>query len=172
MLRRHRFPFRILPTLLLLGACRAAPASEGQLAGSCVVQRITDGDTLVCEGGTRVRLLLIDTPEMDQGEDGARAREALAALAPPGDTVRMEFDVARLDRYGRTLAYLHLRDGRMANVEMARSGFAVVLSYPPNVKHIEQIRAAVAEARSARRGLWATSAFACEPREHRRGNCD
>jgi micrococcal nuclease len=172
MLRRFPFPFRLLCALLLLGACGAAPAREGQAAERCLVERVIDGDTLVCEGGTRVRLLLIDTPEMDQGEHGGRAREALVALLPPGESARMEYDVERLDRYGRTLAYLYLADGRMANLEMARSGFAVVLSYPPNVKYIDAMRVAVAEAREARRGLWATSAFSCEPREHRRGDCE
>ena len=167
-----RRTLRTLCILSVLTACGAAPAREDPLAERCVVQRIADGDTLVCEGGTRVRLLLIDTPELDQGEAGVRARQALAALLPVGTRTRMEFDVQRLDRYGRTLAYLHLPDGRMANLEMARGGYAVVLTYPPNVRHVEAMRAAVAEAREAGRGLWADDGFACEPREHRRGACE
>ncbi len=34
---------------------------------SCLVSRVVDGDTLDCSGGPRVRLLLIDAPEMNQG---------------------------------------------------------------------------------------------------------
>ena len=157
---------------LLVAACHPGAPHEGRLQDRCVVERVIDGDTVLCAGGTRVRLLLIDTPEMDQGEFGAAAREALVALLPPLTSARVEHDVERLDRYGRTLAYLYLPDGRMANVEMARAGYAVAITYPPNVRHVDDVRAAVAEARAARRGLWAGSAFECEPVEHRRGECE
>jgi micrococcal nuclease len=157
---------------LLVAACHPSASGEVRAGDRCVVERVIDGDTLVCTGGMRVRLLLIDTPEMDQGEYGAAARAALQALLPARTVARMSYDLERLDRYGRTLAYLYLPDGRMANVEMARAGYAVAISYPPNVRHIDEVRAAVAEARSARRGLWAGSAFECEPVEHRRGDCE
>lgn len=137
----------------------------------CIVASVTDGDTLRCEGGRRVRLLLIDTPEMDQGPHGAAAREVLLTMAPPGARLVMEFDVEREDRYGRTLAYLYDSAGRMLNEEMARSGHALSLTYPPNVRHVERIRAAVEAARRRRAGLWATSAFECAPVDHRAGRC-
>ena len=85
--------------------------------------------------------------------------------------VRLEMDIDPEDQYDRTLAYLWLADGRMLNEEMARSGFALALVYPPNVRYDERIRAAVEEARIARRGLWSTDAFECEPIERRRGVC-
>ena len=62
-------------------------------------------------------------------------------------------------------------DGRMLNEELAREGFATALVYPLNVRYVERIRRAVADAQSAKRGLWATDGFACQPREHRRGKC-
>lgn len=137
----------------------------------CIVARISDGDTLTCEDGTKVRLLLIDCPEMKQGEWGARGKDALSALTPLGSTVRLEVDVQPRDRYGRLLAYVFLPDGRMANEEMARQGFAVALTYPPNVQHVELIRAAVEAAKADKRGLWATSAFECSPRDYRAKRC-
>lgn len=140
-------------------------------AEECIVARVIDGDTLACEGGERVRLLLIDTPEMDQGDFGRRARRYLLELAPPGTPLHLEHDLQTQDRYGRTLAYLYTPDGRMLNEEMARAGFAVALVYPPNVKYVERIRAAVAAARKARLGLWATSAFECAPVDFRAGRC-
>ncbi|MEX2154537.1 MAG: thermonuclease family protein [Gemmatimonadaceae bacterium] len=75
------------------------------------------------------------------------------------------------DPAGRTLAYVYLGDGRMVNEEMARQGFVLALVYPPNVKHVERIRAAVEDARKAERGLWSTSAFECAPVDRRRGRC-
>src|SRR5690606_12689430 len=116
--------------------------------------------------------LLIDTPELDQGEYGHAARNALLEMLPPGTIASMEFDVQRLDQYGRTLAYVYTPDRRMTNVEMARRGYAVALTYPPNVRYVDEVRAAVEQARTAGRGLWATSGFECEPRQHRRGACE
>lgn len=142
-----------------------------RLAGICVIQRVVDGDTVACEGGRRVRLLLIDAPEIGQGSFGRLAAGELARLLPRGARTVLERDVQTHDRYGRTLAYVHLGDGRMANEEMLRAGFAIVSVYVPNVQHVERLRAAQREAVDARRGLWATSAFACEPAAYRRGLC-
>jgi micrococcal nuclease len=137
----------------------------------CIVKRVADGDTFSCTDGTKVRLLLIDAPERDQGPFGKMARRYLLRLVDIGDTVRLEPDVQRRDRYGRLLAYTYLGDGRMVNEEMARAGYVVVLSYPPNVRYLERIRTAVRGAQLAKRGLWSTSAFECTPRDHRRKRC-
>ena len=137
----------------------------------CRVERVTDGDTFVCAGGRRVRLLLIDAPEMQQGPYGARARRELQRLLAPGTTARLEYDVEKRDRYGRTLAYVYDPAGTMVNEAMLRSGYAVVIVYPPNVQYVERMRAAAADAREAKRGLWATNAFDCTPRDYRRSRC-
>lgn len=153
-------------------AAPAAPALRRADSGSpCQIERITDGDTVRCRDGRRIRLLLIDAPELSQRPWGTRARDAVARLAPVGTRVTVERDVQPTDRYGRTLAYLYLPDGRMLNEALAAEGFVVASVYPPNVQHVERIRAAVARARSARRGLWATPAFSCSPADHRAGRC-
>ena len=161
------------------GPAAAAPAPQvlaeepnrAASAGTCIVGRVYDGDTVTCRSGERIRLLLIDTPEMDQAEIGRSARTELLRLMPLGTTVRLEHDVEKQDRYGRTLAYLWLPDGRMVNEEMARAGYALSLTYPPNVRYVDRIRAAVEEAKRGRRGLWATSAFECSPRDYRAKRC-
>jgi endonuclease YncB( thermonuclease family) len=146
-------------------------ASPGD-AETCLVQSVTDGDTLRCRDGRRIRLLLIDAPELTQGPFGVRAREALAVLAPPGITLAVELDVQPQDQYGRVLAYLSLPDGRMLNEELLRGGFAVVAVYPPNVRHVERFREVSAGARAERVGLWAADAFRCLPADHRAGRCE
>jgi micrococcal nuclease len=140
---------------------------------ACHVAHISDGDTFWarCPDDVKVRLLLIDAPERDQFPFGPDAKAQLTRLLPLKSRVTLEFDVRRTDRYGRALAYAFRPDGRMANEEMVRTGFATVLVYPPNVRYVERIRAAAAEARLARRGLWAKGGFACTPSEHRRRNC-
>lgn len=143
---------------------------RGEKGERCVVERIVDGDTFDCAPVGRIRMLLIDTPELAQGDIGAEARRALEALMPPGDTVELELDVAPRDRYQRTLAYVHSR-GVMVNRELARRGHAVVGVYPPNVRHVDLIRAAVDSARAAGNGLWARPAFECAPADFRAGRC-
>jgi micrococcal nuclease len=163
-----------VPAVLLLLAAACTPQSspaQQQAAAQCTVTRVVDGDTLVCDDGVRVRLLLIDAPELSQGPFGDAAKERLEELAGAGNVLAMEHDVEKLDRYGRTLAYLYLPDGRMVNEELLLSGMAVVSVYPPNVRYVERLRAAVDSARVARIGLWATSAFDCEPRDYRAGRC-
>ena len=138
---------------------------------SCAVSRIVDGDTLDCTDSRRVRLLLIDTPEMGQGPFGELARQALVDLIPLGSEVTLEIDIEAEDRYGRTLAYVTLGDGRIVNEELLRLGVAVVSVYPPNVLHVERFRAASEEAQLARLGLWAVDAFECLPADFRSGAC-
>ena len=148
----------------------SATAASGQPSASCVVERITDGDTIRC-GGERVRLLLIDAPEANQGPFGEAARAFLAAVLPVGTEARLVLDVERRDRYGRLLAYVYRPDGRMVNAVLARQGFAVPLVVPPNMRHVEAIRAAADSARANGIGLWAVEAFECTPDDYRDGRC-
>lgn len=155
-----------------VGGCgpeRTAPLPELE---ACSVSHLSDGDSLRClEGNERVRLLLIDAPEIAQSPWGDSARAALARLLPEGGRVRLEYDTDRRDDFGRLLAYLWLDDGRLVNEEMARAGYVVLLHYPPNDRYLDRIGTAVAEAEAARRGLWATSAFDCRPVDFRAGRC-
>ena len=155
-----------------------APPSTARASGTvdrapCVVAAVTDGDSFRCRDGQRVRLLLLDAPEMDQGPFGIQARDALRTRLRRNDTAWLEYDVQREDRYGRTLAYVYpaARGGTSVNLTQARDGWAVAVVFPPNVRDIARIRAAVAEAREARRGLWADGRFTCEPIAHKRGDC-
>ncbi|HEX6939659.1 MAG TPA: thermonuclease family protein [Longimicrobiales bacterium] len=138
----------------------------------CTIARVVDGDTIDCREFGRVRLLLVDAPEMSQRPWGVRARDALTAMLPVGAVARLELDVQERDRYGRLLAYVYDPAWRMVNEALVRAGYALVAVYPPNVKHVERVRAAAVAAREGRRGLWATPAFECAPADHRRGRCE
>ena len=154
------------------GAPPAAPrAAAGRARRNCLVERVHDGDTIRCKGGVSVRLLLIDAPELSQRPFGDQSRRALTRMVPVGARVTLETDREPRDRYGRLLAYVYAADGRMANAEMARAGYAVPLMYAPNGRYRAQVEAAASEAAAARRGLHATGGFACAPREHRRKRC-
>lgn len=117
-----------------------------------------------------MRLTGIDTPELDQGGLGRQSRDELPRLMPEGSDLRLEMDVQPVDRYGRTLADAW-RESLMINREMVRRGWAMLYTVPPNVKHVESLRAAEDSARSDRTGHWAAQGFACLPARHRRGEC-
>jgi micrococcal nuclease len=131
------------------------------------VTRVVDGDTIhVTIDGARVkvRLIGIDTPETvhprvpDQCF-GAQASTEMHRLLD-GERVRLVYDVDRLDRYDRTLAYVHrTRDDLFVNLHLVRNGFATVLTIPPNVAHADEFVTAQRAARTERRGLWR----ACAP---------
>lgn len=164
---------------LAAGAARAMPACldpppPARLA-QAVVTQVVDGDTIRVRrdpgASERVRLIGIDAPEVYDGgrPDGAgwRARRnraeiraqgrlalAFARRHLAGRRVRLEFDVERLDRFGRTLAYVWMDDGAMFNLFALREGYARVLTIPPNVRYAALFVACQREARAARRGLW------------------
>lgn len=165
---------RLQPLALLVLVLLALPSwlrAQQPRTLSCIVSRVIDGDTIACRDGLRVRLLLIDTPEMNQGSFGRAARTFAASQVPLGTTVTLELDVRAQDRYGRTLAYVHLPKGGTLNEALLRAGYAVVSVYPPNVRYVDRYRAIADSARRARRGLWSVNAFDCSPQDHRRGRC-
>jgi len=128
------------------------------------VVRVVDGDTIKVRYRGKlesVRLVGIDTPEITRGKNepfGKPAGAFLEALLADR-TVLLEFDVERRDRYGRLLAYVWAQgDGDPApvfvNAQLARWGYAQLLTIPPNVKYVERLRNAVGAAKAARANLW------------------
>jgi micrococcal nuclease len=127
------------------------------------VLHVVDGDTIVVQTGLRtdkVRLLGIDTPETKDPRKpvqcyGEEASARTKELLPAGTIVHLVRDVEERDRYDRVLAYVYrAADGLFVNLELARGGFADLLTYPPNVAHTAELQGAVAEARREQRGLW------------------
>lgn len=175
-------PFILPLALAALSACQGAaqelPARQAAPiqptpggSAECIVARVVDGDTLVCDGGVRVRLTLIDTPELAQQPYGDSARALVASLTPVGSRVRLEFDVGVFDRYRRVLAYVYA-DSLFVNREIVRRGMGVVSVHPPNVRMLDEIRAAADSARAERLGLWADTVEWCVPSDFRAGRCE
>lgn len=75
-------------------------------------------------------------------------------MLPVGTHVRYRLGVEPTDRYGRALAYVWLRDGRMFNEVLVERGYATPLTIPPNVDYADRFVAAARRAREAARGLW------------------
>jgi micrococcal nuclease len=148
----------------------APPQGVPSEAEAATVESITDGDTLALRGERAgdvfastaqitVRLLEVDTPETKHPSQpvqcyGPEATAFLGKIAPVGSTVWAIPDTERTDRYGRDLLYLWDEAGSFVNLEIVRTGHGKAVLYEPNDRFIEQMRAAEAEAKAAKRGLW------------------
>lgn len=122
--------------------------------------RVIDGDTIKLDGVGSVRYIGIDAPERDEPYYGEARRYNEELLAK--GAIRLKYGRARFDRYGRTLAYVYVRDdaGRtfFVNEELVRAGWAVPLEIPPDVGFAATFRRAEEEARREGRGMWANGA--------------
>lgn len=130
------------------------------------VSRVVDGDTVEIspsiDGIEDVRLIGVDTPETHHpryGEQpyGQRASEFTASELE-GRSVALEFDVERVDDYGRLLAYVWTSGDSMFNEVLVREGYAQVATFPPNVEYTDRFLDAQRQARREQRGLWGLSA--------------
>lgn len=137
----------------------ASPTSSAPTVGlpdaGTVVVEVVDGDTLdvMLPGGDeeRVRIIGINAPERDEClADGATA--ALRRLVA-GAEVELVADRSDRDRYGRLLRYVEV-GGEDVGVALVRGGHAVVRVSEPDTARVAPLRAAEAEARDGRRGLW------------------
>ncbi len=117
---------------------------------------VSDGDTITLSGLGRVRLIGADTPEVFGGVEcfGRRASGFTKRVLAPGRQVRYRLGIESRDRYGRALAYVWLRDGRLFNGLLVQRGFALPLAIAPNVEYAGRFRLAARRARRLRRGLW------------------
>ena len=112
--------------IVVTGSPSAAATTTTDDGDGVVVASITDGDTFRTTDDERVRLIGIDTPELQGDECFAdAATEHLTELIPPGTEVRLVLDVDPEDRFERTLAYVERADDDLdVGLAMARDGFA------------------------------------------------
>ena len=142
----------LVPVLIGLLAAHGAGAQSRQ-----TVVSIADGDTLSVAGGTRVRLVQIDSPELGSGECYSRAaRTVLERLVPIGSTVTLEADprLDQVDRYGRLLLYVR-RGTTNVNIALVRAGAATPYFHGGDRgRYAYRLLAEARRAKAARRGLW------------------
>jgi micrococcal nuclease len=151
---------------LLLSAFSAVAQPSKNGKDSCIwyrVTRIVDGDTFWIDDGSpkglKIRLIGIDAPESRnsgqkmKGFYGVESTEYITSLIG-NRRVRLEYDVTRYDQYGRTLAYVYLDNGTFINADMVKNGFATVMTFPPNVRHVDTFVDLARKARKQNKGLW------------------
>jgi len=147
-------------------------ASGVDLEKTYTVERVIDGDTLKLTNGKTVQLIGIQAPEDEKM--GQEATVYVRTLLE-GKIVRLDFDVHKIDKYGRLLADVYtcpphatrsepprkrntiFRLGSYCdfiNAQIVYDGYATPMIIPPNVKHAVWLERMYVEAGEKKRGLW------------------
>ena len=113
------------------------------------VKTVVDGDTIKLMDGKVVRLLGINSPEVDE-ECYQESREELKYLLK-GKTIRLESDSTERDSYGRLLRYVFV-DDMFVNAEMVRLGYAKVFGNAD--KYSDFLLEMEDKAKKANRCIW------------------
>ena len=153
--------------LMYLNKLNEVPLSS-ELAGPYKVHYVVDGDTfnaLIDGNDTRIRIIGVDTPESvsseeaDNTPEGEKAAAFLAGLLPEGTSVWLEYGTEKIDRYGRTLAYVYLSEAggidNMVETRLLANGIARCLPVEPNTRYRNQFAGIEAEAKKHGIGFWA-----------------
>ncbi len=150
--------------------CTVVSAGQLSMMERVAVKRVVDGDTLWLKDGRKVRLIGVNTPELDkkgrQSEPFSRqAKQRLLALVGDPAVIRLKVGEDAKDRYGRLLAYVFTERGLSVEVELVRGGLGFAIAIPPNLFLQGCLLQAQSEARSAGRGIWSDAYFS--PRSSR-----
>jgi micrococcal nuclease len=146
---------RLIACLFLGMFVAIAAGAEPPKVISAKVTKVNDGDSIEVQtdaGPARVRLSAIDTPEYDQPY-GDKSSAALKARLPVGAAVELE--IVTQDQFKRMVAVVWLVTGGERinlNEMMLREGHAWAYR-----RHMRDAKFCdfEAEARDAKRGLWA-----------------
>ncbi|GAA3544214.1 thermonuclease family protein [Zobellella aerophila] len=124
------------------------------------IERVVDGDTLRLQDGRTIRLIGIDTPELNRhgrtrAEPGAaHARDWLRNNFKKESQLKLVFGVKRRDDYGRWLAHPLAASGIPLTEQMLLQGLGSLLVIPPNHELWPCLFAAESKARRAKLGIW------------------
>jgi len=123
-----------------------------------LVSRVIDGDTIELSNGERVRLLGINSPEINE-PFGFDAKDYLSKVIE-GKNVYLENDLNLRDDYGRLLAFVFI-DGKNINVDLVRMGLAHTFELNKLSKYVKDLRDAEYDAMVNQLGIWKESNITC-----------
>ena len=145
--------------LITTGCVNSSSGNSTPAETTCT--RVIDGDTIeVLIDGERyiVRYIGIDTLEIiDDPRPGGQALAEEATQANmalvQGQAVTLEKDASETDRYGRLLRYVYVGD-TFVNAELVEQGWALVKSYPPDIKYQDLFQELQTKAQEEGIGIW------------------
>ncbi len=131
------------------------------------VARVYDGDTIILEDKKHVRLLGVNTPEIESRQraeepGGVAAKKWLQAQLQE-NKVYLEYDQVKRDKYKRFLAHVFLPDGKHLNLALLENGLAVISIIPPNGRYSDKLVQAQQHAEKLKLGIWGMPEYQTRP---------
>lgn len=136
---------------------------ESSIDGTYTVIAAVDGDTIIIKteaGEENVRLIGIDTPEVDPNRGGPECYGMEASKRTKelteNQSVTIELDQSQgtRDKYERLLAYVRLSDGKLLNEVLVTEGYAREYTYNKPYAYQKELKDAEVSARTEKKGLW------------------
>lgn len=155
------FALAVLASAELNAAC-SAPESDYFEVGSAFA---IDGDTIVLNDGRHLRLIGVNTPEMERDRKpnqllAVAAKRATNKFLKTATYLRIYPGVETSDRYGRLLAHVNNQRGESLEETLVAGGLAYYIAVPPNLALGNCLSAAEGRARSEKLGLWSVKSAA------------
>ena len=155
----------LLCVILIAGAASAETRRNPEIVDRGSVREVVDGDTVVLDSATQVRLVGIQAPKLALGRPGfrpwplAEESKALLKTLTLGKSLRLSYGGRRIDRHGRLLAHLEDAEGRWIQGEMLSAGLARVYSFSDNRSRVPDMLALERKARAMTLGIWSNSYY-------------
>ena len=131
------------------------------------VTRVYDGDTIILEGRKQVRLLGVNTPEIESRhrseEPGGVAAKKWLQNQLRDNQVYLEFDQVKRDKYKRLLAHVFLPNGKHVNLALMESSLATISIIPPNGRYSDKLIQAQQYAEKQKLGIWSMPEYQPRP---------
>jgi len=131
------------------------------------VARVYDGDTIILEDKKQVRLLGVNTPEIESRhrseEPGGIAAKKWLQNQLRESQVYLEFDEVRRDKYKRLLAHVFLPNGKHVNLALLENGLAAISIIPPNGRYSDKLIQAQQYAEKQKLGIWSMPEYQSHP---------
>ncbi len=122
------------------------------------VRKVVDGDTLLLDGGEKIRLIGINTPEVQsryrQSQPGGEVARDWLQHTLRNPTVWLQYDAQQFDKYDRRLAHVFLESGQYLNALLLEQGLAMLTLIPPNLLYADVLIQAQHSAEQKKRGIW------------------
>ena len=120
------------------------------------VTKVVDGDNFEIQDGRRIRLINVDTPEESECFRDQSTQISTDLLL--NQLVKIETDTNNMDRFGRTLAYVFLKDGTFVNQKLLENGAGEFQIDTVNLRYQDVLTTAATTGHDQIKGLWSTCA--------------
>ena len=125
---------------------------------SAFVEKVLTGNTVQLKGGKILKYASIEVYPLqskiplvrEYGQKALAFNESLVG----GKTIEIQWGPRIRDTQNRLLGYVFLADGRFVNKELLAAGHAKTKIVVPNLRYVDELRAAEDVARNKKLGLW------------------